>query len=92
MAWRRLSNSKEADRFQGRTADEINEGSKEENDQTVNMRAKKAPPVVNRKGFRKPKNQKTVFTKIKQALDQTAAKLKTILPGETKSNHRHASR
>ena len=58
----------------------------------TNTRAKKAPAVAKRKGFRKAKNEKTVFTKIKQVLDGTAAKLKTILPGETKGNHRQASR
>jgi hypothetical protein len=58
----------------------------------TNRRAKKAPALAKRKGFRKAKNEKTVITKIKQVLDETAAKLKTILPGETKGNHRQASK
>jgi hypothetical protein len=54
----------------------------------LKTRGRKAPPVAERKGFRKP-NEKTVFTKIKDMLDETTAKLKTILPGETKSNQRN---
>lgn len=62
---------------------------KKKTNKVLKTRRRKAPPVGERKGFRKPKNEKTVFTKIKDMLDETTAKLKTILPGETKSNQRN---
>ena len=62
---------------------------KKKANKVLKTRGRKAPPVAERKGFRKPKNEKTVFTKIKDMLDETTAKLKTILPGETKSNQRN---
>ena len=55
----------------------------------LKTRGAKGPPVAERKGLRKAKNEKTVFTKIKHMLDETTAKLKTILPGETKSSQRN---
>ena len=52
-------------------------------------RGKKAPPAVKKKKIlKKPKKEKTVFTRIKNAFDETTAKLKTLLPGENRSNHR----
>jgi hypothetical protein len=51
-------------------------------------RGKKAPPAVKKKALKKPKKEKTVFTQIRSAWDETAAKLKTLLPGENRSNHR----
>jgi hypothetical protein len=58
-------------------------------DRTVKpSRGKKTTAVAKRKAGRKPKQAKTVFRKIRDALDETAAKLKTLLPGEHRSNHR----
>jgi hypothetical protein len=54
----------------------------------IKSRGKKAPPAVKKKALKKPKKEKTVFTKIKDAFDETTAKLKTLLPGENRSNHR----
>ena len=55
---------------------------------SIKARGKKVVPAAKRKALRKPDKEKTVFTKIKDAFDETAAKLKTLLPGENKSNHR----
>jgi hypothetical protein len=54
----------------------------------LKTRGRKAAPVAERKGLRRAKNEKTVFTRIKHMLDETTAKLKTILPGETRTNRR----
>jgi len=55
---------------------------------SIRARGKKVVPAAKGKALRKPNKEKTVFAKIKDAFDETAAKLKTLLPGENKSNHR----
>ena len=39
-----------------------------------------------KKTIRRPTKEKTVLTKLKDVLDDTAAKLRTLLPGENKNN------
>jgi hypothetical protein len=55
---------------------------------SIKARGKKATPATKRKAARKPRKEKTVFTKITDAFDETAGKLKTLFPGENKTNHR----
>lgn len=51
----------------------------------------KKPQAAKKKSLRKPAREKTVLTKIKDGLDETVARLKMLLPGETKSDRSHNS-
>jgi len=50
-------------------------------------RNQKSPRAAKKRALRKPAQQKTVLTKIKDGLDETVARLKMLLPGEAKSSH-----
>lgn len=64
--------------------------SKNRNTNSVRTRARKAAPSAKKKRLN-AKRQKTVLAKLKNALDETAAKLRTLLPGETKKTEGDAN-
>ena len=62
---------------------------KKRSGKAITRRGKAAPTMKKRRV--NAKRKKTVLAKLKNAFDETAAKLKTLLPGESKEPDRDAN-